>query len=97
MNGSEKYSETEENARERQKRTTMSSDGLTNDDPAASTVIGNGSDENKTKNPSKSTRSDGKIELKDDECWDKLGYSFPTWKKWTILRLDDHLQTDICS
>lgn len=30
-------------------------------------------------------RSDGKIELREDECEDILGYSFSTTKKWTIL------------
>ena len=30
-------------------------------------------------------RPDGKREITEDECYDKLGYSFPTWKKWTIL------------
>ncbi len=25
---------------------------------------------------------DGKRELKDHDAWDKLGYSFPTWRKW---------------
>ncbi|CDR98496.1 hypothetical protein [Sporisorium scitamineum] len=30
-------------------------------------------------------RSDGKIEITEDECYDELGYSFPAWKKWTIL------------
>lgn len=30
-------------------------------------------------------RSDGKIELREDECEDVLGYSFSTTKKWTIL------------
>ncbi|KAI0319636.1 major facilitator superfamily domain-containing protein [Amylostereum chailletii] len=30
-------------------------------------------------------RPDGKIELKDTDCWDKLGYSFPFSKKWAIL------------
>lgn len=28
---------------------------------------------------------DGKIELQDADAWDKLGYSFPTWRKWQIL------------
>lgn len=28
---------------------------------------------------------DEKIELTEAECYDELGYSFPTWKKWTIL------------
>ncbi|KAF2733548.1 putative MFS multidrug transporter [Polyplosphaeria fusca] len=26
-----------------------------------------------------------KIELQDADAWDKLGYSFPTWRKWQIL------------
>jgi hypothetical protein len=28
---------------------------------------------------------DEKIELQDTDAWDKLGYSFPTWRKWQIL------------
>ncbi|KAL2846644.1 major facilitator superfamily domain-containing protein [Aspergillus pseudoustus] len=28
---------------------------------------------------------DGRRELTEDDCYDKLGYSFSTWKKWTIL------------
>ncbi|KAL3490947.1 hypothetical protein BJX62DRAFT_205895 [Aspergillus germanicus] len=28
---------------------------------------------------------DGRRELTEDDCYDKLGYSFPTWKKWSIL------------
>lgn len=30
-------------------------------------------------------REDGKWELLDSDAWDKLGYSFPTWRKWQIL------------
>lgn len=30
-------------------------------------------------------RTDGKKELKEDDAYDKLGFSFPTWKKWAIL------------
>jgi len=26
-----------------------------------------------------------KVELQDVDAWDKLGYSFPTWRKWQIL------------
>lgn len=26
-----------------------------------------------------------KVELTEADCYDELGYSFPTWKKWTIL------------
>ena len=33
------------------------------------------------------TRSDGKIELEEDDCYDKLGFTFPTWKKWAILNV----------
>ena len=30
-------------------------------------------------------RADGKRELLEDECYDKLGFSFPWYKKWAIL------------
>ncbi|GFF56701.1 hypothetical protein IFM58399_10379 [Aspergillus lentulus] len=30
-------------------------------------------------------RTDGKVELKESDCYDKLGFSYPSWKKWTIL------------
>ena len=25
-----------------------------------------------------------KVELQDSDAWDKLGYSFPTWRKWWV-------------
>ncbi|KAH7418476.1 major facilitator superfamily domain-containing protein [Cadophora sp. MPI-SDFR-AT-0126] len=28
-----------------------------------------------------------KVELTEDMCYDELGYSFPEWKKWTILTI----------
>lgn len=28
---------------------------------------------------------DGRVELREKDCYDKLGYSYPAWKKWTIL------------
>ena len=28
---------------------------------------------------------DEKIEIQEEDCYDELGFSFPTWKKWTIL------------
>jgi MFS family permease len=33
----------------------------------------------------RSDREDGKIELKESDCYDELGFGFPTWRKWTIL------------
>ena len=30
-------------------------------------------------------RPDGKREIQEWECYDKLGYSFPTWKKWWVI------------
>jgi hypothetical protein len=32
-----------------------------------------------------SGRSDGKRELKEQDCYEILGYSWPRWKKWTYL------------
>lgn len=26
-----------------------------------------------------------KIEIQEEDCYDELGFAFPTWKKWTIL------------
>ncbi|KAK5093431.1 hypothetical protein LTR70_004792 [Exophiala xenobiotica] len=34
-----------------------------------------------------STDPDEKIELTEEDCYDELGYSFPEWKKWTILTI----------
>lgn len=34
---------------------------------------------------SRKVTSDEKVELLDSDAWDKLGYSFPTWRKWQIL------------
>lgn len=28
-----------------------------------------------------------KIEITEEDCYDELGYSFPSWKKWTILSI----------
>ena len=35
--------------------------------------------------PSQIPRADGKRELKEKDCWDKLAYSWPTWKKCMYL------------
>lgn len=33
----------------------------------------------------KGDRDDGKHELQEKEAWDKIGYSWPAWKKWATL------------
>ena len=30
---------------------------------------------------------DGRIEITEEDCYDELGFGFPTWKKWTILSI----------
>lgn len=30
---------------------------------------------------------DGRFEITEDDCYDELGFGFPTWKKWTILSI----------
>ena len=30
-------------------------------------------------------REDGKRELTENDCYEKLGYTWPSWKKWTVL------------
>ncbi|KAJ5345726.1 Major facilitator superfamily domain general substrate transporter [Penicillium brevicompactum] len=43
------------------------------------------SNELSEKKSQKSERSDGKRELKEQDCYEILGYSWPRWKKWTYL------------
>ncbi|CAO2649410.1 Nn.00g067950.m01.CDS01 [Neocucurbitaria sp. VM-36] len=38
---------------------------------------------------------DDKVELQDSDAWDKLGYSFPTWRKWQILIVVFFIQISI--
>ncbi|KAJ5182398.1 hypothetical protein N7492_000014 [Penicillium capsulatum] len=35
--------------------------------------------------PTEKVRSDGKRELTEDDCYDKMGFSFQRYKRWTIL------------
>ncbi len=42
-------------------------------------------------------RADGRIELTEDDAYDKLGYSFPAWKKWMILVVILLIQTSVRS
>lgn len=30
---------------------------------------------------------DGRIEITEEDCYEELGFCFPTWKKWTILSI----------
>jgi MFS family permease len=43
------------------------------------------------------TNTDGekKVELQEGDAWDKLGYSFPTWRKWQILLVVFAIQISI--
>ena len=36
-----------------------------------------------------------KIELTEEECYDELGFSFPTWRKWMILTIIFLVQTSM--
>lgn len=59
------------------KKTTMFDDNLT----AAlkeSQFNGPGADKNEK-------LAGGKREITEEECYSELGFSWPTWKKWTIL------------
>ncbi|KAF2012584.1 MFS general substrate transporter [Aaosphaeria arxii CBS 175.79] len=40
---------------------------------------------------------DNRVELQDSDAWDKLGYSFPTWRKWQILCVVFLIQVSINS
>jgi hypothetical protein len=41
--------------------------------------------------------ADGKRELTEEDAWDKLGYSLPLWRKWSILVLILFIQTSMNS
>jgi len=43
----------------------------------------------------KPPRPDGKIELQESDCYDKLGFGFSNWKKWTILSVIFAVQTSM--
>lgn len=53
-----------------------------NSEPATSSGSEAAADEVAEK---QSVRSDGKRELKEHECYDKLAYCWPRWKKWMYL------------
>ncbi|KAI9846800.1 MAG: hypothetical protein M1837_003649 [Sclerophora amabilis] len=47
------------------------------------------------KDAAKERRPDGKVEILESENYDKLGFAFPTWKKWTILSVIFAVQTSM--
>lgn len=42
-------------------------------------------------------RADGKRELTEEDAWDRLGYSLPEWRKWSIFVLILFIQTSMNS
>lgn len=40
-------------------------------------------------------RADGRIEIQEADCYQKLGFSFSSWKKWTILSVIFIVQTSM--
>ncbi|KAI9734384.1 MAG: hypothetical protein M1834_002491 [Cirrosporium novae-zelandiae] len=44
-----------------------------------------GAANNEESEPPQTQRADGKVEIKEEDYYEKLGFSFPTWKKWLIL------------
>lgn len=44
---------------------------------------------------SQPTEKQDKIELTENDAWDKLGYSFPAWRKWQILTVMFTIQISI--
>lgn len=40
---------------------------------------------------------DDRVILTEDDCYDELGFSFPTWKKWTILSVIFLVQVSSCA
>ncbi|KAF7502696.1 hypothetical protein GJ744_005260 [Endocarpon pusillum] len=46
-------------------------------------------------NTTRPERADGKVELQDTDCYDKLGFRYSTVKKWTILSVIFAVQTSM--
>ncbi|ERF74027.1 hypothetical protein EPUS_03842 [Endocarpon pusillum Z07020] len=46
-------------------------------------------------NSTRPERADGKVELQDADCYDKLGFRYSTVKKWTILSVIFAVQTSM--
>lgn len=47
--------------------------------------------------PESTQRADGKVELTEDDAYEKLGYSLPEWRKWSILVMILLIQTSMNS
>ena len=45
----------------------------------------------------KVVRADGKVELTEEDAYDKLGYTLPEWRKWSILVMILLIQTSMNS
>jgi len=69
-----------------EKKSSLSADSTnTTSSPPAATQVENARGHESDIETNKGEREDGKRELTEDDCYDKLGYSFPAWRKWTIL------------
>lgn len=55
--------------------------------PDKENTLENNVEKKKRKRIAGKLREDGKRELQEFECYDKLGFSFPWYKKWTILSI----------
>lgn len=53
------------------------------------------SSDNHSPAPTEKVADGEKREITEDECYDQLGFSFPTWKKWTILSIIFVVQTSM--
>ena len=47
----------------------------------------NGEEEPKPDDDDVDVEVDERIEISEEDCYDELGFSFPTWKKWMILSI----------
>ena len=65
---------------------TLSNDDSSSDTQAASpTHVSNEKQPPPEDEEEETGPGDGRIEITEDDCYDELGFSFPSWKKWTIL------------
>jgi hypothetical protein len=62
--------------------------GSTKEEPRAEKTSTKEPDE--TDPDKRKPRADGKVQLKESDCWHRLGYSWPAWKKMVHPLCDLH-------
>ena len=72
---------------EKEQNSTTSSTTMANPNPDSEKIDGIGPKTEVQTQELERAGTHNKVEITEDDCYDELGFSFPTWKKWTILTI----------